>query len=50
MKGVVVLVLLLFIPVAYSMSIKELISKYSFSIITPQINVTNYADFMIEAL
>ena len=30
------------------MSIKELISKYSFSIITPQINVTNYADFMID--
>ena len=48
MKGVVVLVLLLLIPLAYSISIKELISRYSFSSVTSQMNVTDYIDFMID--
>ncbi|MBI2102113.1 hypothetical protein HYT53_05890 [Candidatus Woesearchaeota archaeon] len=48
MKGVVVLVLLLIIPLAYSISIRELLSRYSFSTATSQMNVTNYTDFMID--
>lgn len=35
-------------PFAYSISIKDLIAKYSFSSASPQINVTDYGDFMID--
>ena len=48
MKGVVVLFLLLLIPLAYSISIRELLSRYSFSTITSQMNVTNIYDFMAD--
>ena len=47
-KGVVALVLLLVIPLAYSISIKELIARYSFSTATSQMNITNISDFMID--
>ncbi|MBI3034972.1 hypothetical protein HYY71_01490 [Candidatus Woesearchaeota archaeon] len=50
MKGVAVFIILaLVIPLAYSISIKELIAKYSFSAITPQFNITSHADFMTDA-
>ena len=49
MKGVVVfLIFIILIPLAYSIPIKDLISRYSFSIATVQMNVTNYTDFMID--
>lgn len=48
MKGVVVLALLLLIPLAYSISIKDLIARYSFSTTTSQMNVTTISDFMID--
>lgn len=41
-------ILLLIIPLAFSLSIKDLISRYSFSTSTSQINVTNIKDFMID--
>ena len=48
-KGVVVLLfLILLVQLVYSISIKELISRYNFSTSTPQINVTGYSDFMID--
>lgn len=47
-KGVVVFLLVLLMPIAYSISIKELIARYSFSAATPQMNVTGYADFMVD--
>ncbi|MBI2660242.1 hypothetical protein HYX07_03715 [Candidatus Woesearchaeota archaeon] len=49
MKRVVVFfVLVLSIPLVFSISIKDLISKYSFSAATQQTNVTNHTDFMID--
>ncbi|MDP3765111.1 MAG: CARDB domain-containing protein [Nanoarchaeota archaeon] len=48
MKGVVVLIFLVLIPLAYSISVKDLITRYSFSTVTAQINVTNHMDFMID--
>ncbi len=47
-KGVVIFIFLLLIPIVYSISIKELISRYSFSTVTFQMNVTNFTDFMID--
>lgn len=48
-KGVVIFsILVLLIPLTYSISIKELISRYVFSTQTQQMNVTNYIDFMID--
>ena len=44
-----VVFLILFLPLlAYSISIKELIARYSFSAVTAQMNVTNHTDFMID--
>ena len=48
MKGVAAIVLLFVIPLAYSISIKELIARYSFSTTTTQMNVTGISDFMID--
>ena len=48
-KGVVIFLVVLFlIPVAYSLSIKDLIARYSFSATSPQMNVTEFKDFMID--
>ncbi len=48
-KGVALfLIAISLIPLAYSISIRELISKYVFSTSTSQMNVTNYADFMFD--
>ena len=48
-KGVVLfLILILLIPLVYSISIKELISRYVFSTATPQMDVINYTDFMVD--
>ncbi|MBI2558083.1 hypothetical protein HYW20_02065 [Candidatus Woesearchaeota archaeon] len=47
-RGVVVLALLLLIPSAYSISIKELISRYSFSASSPELDVTGFTDSMID--
>ena len=41
-------VLIAISPLAYSMSLQELIQKYSFSTSTPFMNVTNSTDFMID--
>ncbi|MBI2542052.1 hypothetical protein HYV80_05070 [Candidatus Woesearchaeota archaeon] len=46
--GIIIFVLLLIIPSAYSLSINELIAKYRFSSVTPHMNVTSYTDFMID--
>ncbi|MBI4143300.1 hypothetical protein HY487_00285 [Candidatus Woesearchaeota archaeon] len=49
MKGVIAaFVLLILIPLSYSLSLKELISRYSFSAATQQMNVTGHNDFMID--
>ncbi len=48
-KGVVLFLSLVFlIPLAYSLSIKDLIARYSFSATSPQMNVTEFNDFMID--
>ena len=48
-KGVAALLILLFlIPAAYSISLRDLISRYIFSSVTPQMNITNYTDYMID--
>src|SRR3989344_1292282 len=49
-KGAVALItiLILLIPLAYPISIKDLISRYIFSTATAQMDVTNYIDFMID--
>lgn len=46
--GVVFLVALLVIPLSYSLSIKELISRYSFSASSAQVNITNFNDYMVD--
>ena len=48
MKGVAALIFLLAVPLAYSISISDLISRFSFSSTTVQMNVTNYTDFMVD--
>ncbi|MBI2656928.1 hypothetical protein HYX03_04255 [Candidatus Woesearchaeota archaeon] len=49
MKGVVMfLMLIIFLPLVFSISIKELISRYSFYAVTGQMNVTNFTDFMVD--
>lgn len=49
MKEVIVLfILVISIPLAYSISINELVSRYSFAAATQQMNVTGYRDFMID--
>ena len=48
-KGAVLLLSLVFlIPSAYPLSIKDLIARYSFSATSPQINATEFNDFMID--
>ena len=46
--GQVVLAFLLLIPVAYPMTIQELIAKLDFSTATAQMNITHYTDFMAD--
>ncbi|MBS3105727.1 hypothetical protein J4234_05710 [Candidatus Woesearchaeota archaeon] len=46
--GCIVLALLMMIPLAYAITIKELVAKYDFSALTTQMNVADYADFMID--
>jgi len=41
--------LVLLIPLAYSISIRELLSRYSFSTSTLQMNVTGFNDFMADS-
>ncbi len=54
MKGVAILFMSALVlsamlaPLSYSISIKELISRYSFSASSQQINVLNHTDFMID--
>lgn len=49
MKEVIVLfILVLSIPLAFSISIKELVARYSFAAATQQMNVTSHKDFMID--
>lgn len=48
-RVVALLILFLLVPSVASISIKELISKYLFSSSTPQMNVTGYADFMVDS-
>ncbi len=43
------LLFVIIIPVAYSISIKELLARYSFFAVTAQMNLTGYRDFMIDA-
>ncbi len=48
-KGVALLLLaLLAIPLAYPIPIKELIAKFDFSASSAQMNISSYADFMID--
>lgn len=48
-RGVVFAAILLFLlPLAHAISIKELISRYSFSKSSAQINITRYDDYMID--
>ncbi len=48
-KGVVLFLLLLFsLPLAFSISIKELVSRYTFSTMSSQVNIMNYTDYMID--
>ena len=48
-KGVVgFLVLILLVPPVYSLSIRDLISKYVFLTSTSQMNLTSYSDFMVD--
>lgn len=44
----VILLFIMLMPLGYSISIKELISRYSFFSATPQMNITDYADSMID--
>src|SRR3989344_2730394 len=46
--GCIVLALLMMIPLAYAITIKELVAEYDFSALTTQMNVADYADFMID--
>ena len=46
--GVILLILLVIIPAAYSLSLKELISRYIFSASSVQMNITSFADYMID--
>jgi len=49
MKGAVIfLILVLLLPLVYSISIKELLARYNFFAVTAQMNVTNYSDFMVD--
>jgi hypothetical protein len=49
MKEVTVLfILVLSMPLVFSISIRELVARYSFSAATQQMNITNYTDFMID--
>lgn len=48
-KGAIAFLIAVFlIPLAYSVSIRGLVSRYAFSAQTQQMNVTNYADFMVD--
>ncbi len=48
-KGVAaVLILIFLIPLAHTISIKDLVKKYSFEATTTDFNLTNYADYMID--
>ena len=51
MNRVVVLslMLLLLLPLTFSISIKELLARYNFFAVTAQMNVTHYADFMVDS-
>ncbi len=40
--------LVILIPIANAISIKELIARYSFSASSPEVNIINYTDFMID--
>jgi len=46
--GVFLLILLIIVPAAYSLSLKELISRYIFSASSVQMNVTSFTDYMID--
>lgn len=49
MKGVAALFILVFsMPLVFSISVRELVARYSFSSSTQQMNVTGYKDFMID--
>ena len=45
---VIFLILMVLTPLAYSMSLKDLVARYIFSASTTQMNVTGYADYMID--
>ena len=45
---VIVLFFVILIPLASSMSLKELIEKYVFSASTPDVELTGYSDYMID--
>ncbi len=45
---IVLLAQLASVQLTYSISLKEILSKYSFSTVTPQINVTGYKDYMAD--
>lgn len=45
----VLVALLLILPTAHSLSIKELISRYSFSASAPEMNITSQNDFMVDS-
>ncbi|MBI2657566.1 hypothetical protein HYX08_02615 [Candidatus Woesearchaeota archaeon] len=49
MKGVIILLFILFIPLAYPLSIGDLLSRYSFSTATVQMNITRHTDFMADS-
>ena len=46
--GVFLLILLIIVPAAYSLSLKELISRYIFSASSVQMNVTSFTDYMVD--
>ncbi|MBI2658569.1 hypothetical protein HYX05_00515 [Candidatus Woesearchaeota archaeon] len=46
--GCMVLAFMMLIPLAYPITIKELVAKYDFSALTTQMSVTGYTDFMID--
>ena len=48
-KGVVVfLIVISTLPLVYPLSIKDLIARYSFSTASMQMNVTSFADYMVD--
>ena len=47
-RAVILCILLLLIPLAYPLTIKDLLARYSFSVASQQFNVTGYTDFMTD--